>query len=92
MSRKYTFKLTIEPADDMGLDDACDVQDAVEEAIRDTGMDNAASIKLELVKELITEKQFECPTCDVDVTVRRPDGKWKPKPRCIDCNSILVEV
>lgn len=92
MSRRYTFKLTIEPDDDMGLDDACDVQDAVEEAIRDTGMDNAANIKLVLIEQLTLKKNFECPSCDVDVVVERPDGKWKPKPRCIDCKSILVEV
>lgn len=48
MSRRYVYEVTVEPADDMGLDNYEQVMDVLEEAIRDSGMDNAANIKVRL--------------------------------------------
>jgi hypothetical protein len=48
---RVVLKVTIDAAEDMGLDSAEAIQEQVEEALRDSGMDNAASIEVEVVEE-----------------------------------------
>lgn len=60
INMKVTIKVVIEPDEDMGMDSPEIVLDLVQEAIRSTGMDNGASITVELLEE------EHCPNCDGD--------------------------
>lgn len=46
---KHVYKVTVEPDEDMGLDDVKEVRELIKEAIRDSGIDNGASITVEIL-------------------------------------------
>lgn len=48
---KFTYKVTVEPNEDMGMDDPEGVKDLIEECLCDGGMDNGANVKVELLTE-----------------------------------------
>jgi hypothetical protein len=59
---KVVIKVTVDPDEGMGMDSPEIVLDLIQEAIRGTGMDNGASIEVELFEDATAH----CPNCDGD--------------------------
>lgn len=74
---KCALIMIVDADEEMGFNAPEDVKEVVEEAIRDSGLDNAANIKIELrpveLVESISRK--ECSRCGIDT---RTSGKHGP--------------